>query len=99
MAPINKIVSATGFTYEQNNHVAFVDKSATTKPGKAFHPMMDFISECKCCFAMLHAPTIYCEIVEQMWTFVRYNTETKTLTVVINGNEFAVTGEVVRNAL
>lgn len=87
------------FTYKQNNHVAFVDKSAITEAETAFHPMMDFITECKCSFAILHAPTIFCEIVEQMWTSARCNTYSKTLTVVINGNEYAVTGEVVRDAL
>ena len=99
MAPAVKITSHTGFIYEQNNHVAFVHKSATTEPRKAFHPMMDFITECKCSYAMLHAPTIYCEIVEQMWTSARYNPESKSHIVSINGNDYAVNGEVVRNAL
>ena len=87
MALVVKIISATGFIDEQNDYVAFVNKSATTEPGKVFHPMMDFISECKYLYSMLHAPTIYCEIVEQMWTSARYNSNTKTLTVTINGDE------------
>ena len=99
MAPAVKITSHTGFIYEQNNHVAFVDKSATTEPRKAFHPMMDFITECKCSYAMLHAPTIYCEIVEQMWTSARYNPESKTLSVVINDVSYNIDGETVRVAL
>ena len=98
MAPAVKITNSTGFVYKQNHHVAFVDRDATAKRGKAFHPMMDFIKECKCSYAMLHASTIYCEIVEQMWTSARYNPESKTLIVSINGNEYAITGEVVRKA-
>ena len=97
MAPSNKIVCTTGFTYEQNNHVAFVDKE--DKQSEAFHPMMDFIKECKCSYAMFHAPTIYCEIVEQMWTSARYNLESKTLSVVINNVSYDITGETVRAAL
>ena len=82
MAPVVKITSATGFIYEQNNHVAYVDKEG--KKTEAFHTIMDFIKECKFSYAMLHAPTIYCEIVEQMWTSARYDSASKTLSIVIN---------------
>ena len=34
-----------------------------------------------------------------MWTSATYTPETKTLSVTINGNDYVVTGEVVRKAL
>ena len=83
-------IVTSGFIYEQNNHVAFVDKE--TKRSEAFHSMMDFIKECKCSNAMLHGQTIYYVIVEQMWTSVRYTPESKTHSVVIND----INGETVR---
>ena len=97
MAPIVKIISQAGFVYEQNNHVAYVDKEG--KHSAAFHTMMDFIKECKLSYAMLHAPTIYCEIVEQMWTSGRYDSTSKTLSVSINGTSYNINGETVRAAL
>ena len=97
MAPVVKITSTTGFIYEQNNHVAYMDKEA--KKTEAFHTMMNFIKKCKCSYAMLHAPTIYCEIVEQMWTSARYNPDSKTLSVMINNVNYDINGEVVRAAL
>ena len=97
MAPVVKITSNTGFIYEQNNHVAYVDKDG--KNAEAVHTMMDFIKECKFSYAMLHAPTIFCEIVEQMWTSARYDPTSKTLSVIINGVSFNIDGETVRVAL
>ena len=93
MAPIVKITSQTGFVYEQNNHVAYVDKDG--KHSAAFNTMMDFIKECKFSYAMLHAPTIFCEIVEQMWTSGRYDSTSKTLSVSINGTNYNIDGEIV----
>ena len=97
MAPVVKVSSATGFIYEQNNHVAYVDK--TGNKTAAFHTIMNFIKECKFSYAMLHAPTIFCEIVEQMWTSTRYDSGTKTLTVMINDVNYNINGETVRAAL
>ena len=97
MEPVVKNTSRTGFIYEQNNHVAYVDKEV--KKTEAFHTMMDFIKECKFSYAMLHAPTIFCEIVEQMWTSARYDPTSKTLSVIINGVSYNIDGETVRVAL
>ena len=69
------------------------------KKTEAFHTMMDFIKECKCSNAMLHAPTIFCEIVEEMCTSARYNPDSKTLSVMINNVNYVIDGEVVRAAL
>ena len=91
MAPVVKITSNIGFIYEQNNHVAYVDKDG--KNAEAFHTMMDFIKECKFSYAMLHAPTIFCEIVEQMWTSARYDPTSKTLSVTINDVGYNIDGE------
>ena len=97
MAPVVKITSRTGFVYEQNNHVTYVDKDG--KHSAAFHTMMDFIKECKFSYAMLRVPTIFCEIVEQMWTSGRYDSTSKTLSVSINGTSYNIDGEIVRAAL
>ncbi|KAL1808707.1 hypothetical protein ACET3Z_025697 [Daucus carota] len=61
--------------------------------------LLDFIKECKFSYAMLHAPTIYCEIVEQMWTSATYDSGTKTLSVMINNISYNINGETVRAAL
>ena len=97
MAPVVKITSSTRFIYEQKNQVAFVDKEG--KRSEAFHSSMDFIKECKCSYAMLHAPTIYCKIVEQMWTSARYNPLSKTLSIMINNVNYDITGDTVGAAL
>ena len=65
------------------------------KKTEAFHTMMDFIKECKCSNAMLHAPTIFCEIVEQMWASARYDSGTKTLSVMINNVSYNINGDTV----
>ena len=38
-----------------------------------YHKMMDFIKNCKLSYAMLEAPMIYCEAVEEMWTTAEFN--------------------------
>ena len=65
MAPIVKVMSQTGFVYEKNNFVALVDKTGAHED---YHTMMDFIRSCKLSYAMLESPTIYCEVVEEVWT-------------------------------
>ncbi|KAL8157573.1 hypothetical protein AgCh_002327 [Apium graveolens] len=58
MAPVVKIMSQSGFVYEKNNFVALVEKNEAHTD---YHKMMDFIKNCKLSYAMLEAPTIYCE--------------------------------------
>ncbi|KAL8156757.1 hypothetical protein AgCh_001747 [Apium graveolens] len=53
-----KIMSQSDFVYEKNNFVALVEKNEAHSD---YHKMMDFIKKCKLSYAMLEAPTIYCE--------------------------------------
>ena len=48
---------------------------------------------------MLEEPTLYCEIIEQMWTSSRYDSSIKILSVVVKDNTYAITGETVPKAL
>ncbi|KAK1388363.1 hypothetical protein POM88_016541 [Heracleum sosnowskyi] len=63
--PTNKTLSLTGFTYEKNNFTALVDFK---NHPKAYHKMMKFIKGCKLSHAMLAAPTIFCEVVEEVFS-------------------------------
>ncbi|KAL8148711.1 hypothetical protein AgCh_005900 [Apium graveolens] len=45
-----------------------------------YHKMMDFVKNCKVNYAMLDSPTIYYEVVEEMWTTAVYNSIDKTIT-------------------
>ncbi|KAK1368061.1 hypothetical protein POM88_034153 [Heracleum sosnowskyi] len=56
MAPTNKTMSLTGFTYEKNIFTALVDFE---NHPESYHKMMKFIKGCKLSYAMLAAPTIY----------------------------------------
>ena len=61
-----------------------------------YHKMMDFVKNCKLSFAMLESPTIYCEVVEEMWTTAIYNSTDKTITLTIKGNEFCINSDVIK---
>ncbi|KAL8119924.1 hypothetical protein AgCh_017156 [Apium graveolens] len=45
-----------------------------------YHKVMDFIRSCKLKYAMLESPVIYCEVVEEIWTTVLYNSSDKSIT-------------------
>ena len=64
MAPMKKYSSPTGFIYEKNNFVSFVDKAAVEE--KQLHKMMDFIKASQLSHAILSTPTIYHEVVEEL---------------------------------
>ncbi|MGI4673406.1 hypothetical protein ACR2XN_28485 [Klebsiella pneumoniae] len=91
MAPIVKIQSITGFIYEKNNFVAYVD---TEQAPSDFHKMMEFIKHCKLSYAMLEAPTIYCEVVEEMWTSASFDSKNETLSFSIKNTEYIVNSDV-----
>ena len=91
MAPIVKIQSSTGFIYEKNNFVAYVDVSVAPTE---FHKMMEFIKSCKLSYAMLEAPIIYCEVVEELWTTAIYDGKDETITFSLKGNEYVVNSDV-----
>ena len=87
MAPIVKIQSSTGFIYEKNNFVAYVDVSNAPSD---FHKMMEFINNCKLKYAMLESPTIFCEVVEEIWTTAIFDSKDETISFYVKGNEYVV---------
>ncbi|KAK1395700.1 hypothetical protein POM88_005563 [Heracleum sosnowskyi] len=51
--------------YAVTNHVAFLDKQSVDKD---LHPLMDFFKISPVSYALTASPTIYAEIVQEMWT-------------------------------
>ena len=94
MAPVVKIMSQTSFIYEKNNFTALVNKGIQLSSD--YHKMMDFVQGCKLNYAMLESPTIYYEVVEEIWTTAVYNSTDKTITFTIKGKEFCVNSDIVK---
>ncbi|KAL8094885.1 hypothetical protein AgCh_036413 [Apium graveolens] len=94
MAPVVKIMSQTGFIYEKNNFTALVNMGI--QQSGDYHKMMDFVKNCKLSYAMLESPTIFCEVVEEMWTTATYNSTDKTITLTIKGKEFCINSDVIK---
>ena len=90
MAPIVKLMSQTGFVYEKNNFVSLVEKDGAHED---YHKMMDFIKGCKLSYAMLEAPTIYCEVVEEIWTTVVFNQTDLTITFNLKGKSYCINSD------
>ena len=87
MAPVVKMMSHSGFVYEKNNFVALVEKDGTHED---YHKMMDFIQGCKLSYAMLESPTIYCEVVEEVWTTAEFNSTDMTITFTLKGKTYCI---------
>ncbi|KAK1394259.1 hypothetical protein POM88_013315 [Heracleum sosnowskyi] len=96
MAPTNKTMSLTGFTYEKNNFTSLVDFE---NHPEAYHKMMKFINGCKLSHAILVAPTIYCEVVEEVWTSSVFDSENITLTFNLKGKEHIINADIVTTCL
>ena len=94
MAPVVKIMSQTGLIYEKNNFTALVNKGI--QQSEDYHKMMDFVKNCKLNYAILESPTIFCAVVEEMWTTATYNSTDKTITLTIKGNEFCINSDVIK---
>ena len=77
MAPMKKYTSPTNFIYEKNNFASFVDTKAVEE--KEFHRMMEFIKASQLSHAMLSTPTVYHEVVEEIWTTAEFNSEDDTI--------------------
>ena len=78
----------------KNNFVALVDKEGAHTD---YHKTMDFIKGCKLSYAMLEAPTIYSEVVEEVWTTAVFNTTDLTLTFSLKGNTYCINADIVRS--
>ena len=90
MASIVKLMSQTEFVYEKNNFVAFVEKDGAHED---YHKMMDFIQGCKLSYAMLESPTIYCEVVEEVWTTAKFNSTDMTITFNLKGKRYCINSD------
>ena len=88
MAPVVKIMSQTGFVYEKNNFLALVNKEIAAS--EDYHKTMDFIQSCKLSYAMLESPVIYCEVVEEIWTTVVFNSKDKTIAFSLKGKDHCI---------
>lgn len=66
-----------GFIYEKNNFTTYVD---TESARQDYHRMMEFMKKCKLAYSMLEAPTIYCEMVEEIWISAVFVSTNCTLT-------------------
>ena len=58
--------------------------------------MMDFVQGCKLKYAMLESPTIYCEVVEEIWTTAVYNSTDKTITFTLKGKQFCINSDIIK---
>ena len=96
MAPIVKLMSQTGSIYEKNNFVALVEKEGAHED---YHKMMDFIKRCKLSYAMLEAPIIYCEVVEEIWTTAVFNQTDLTITFDLKGKSYCINSDDVQACL
>ena len=83
MAPTKKYSSLTGFTYEKNNFASFVNTGVV---GGDYHKIMNFIKNSRLAHAMLSTPIIYEEIVEQMWSSAKFNSEDETISSLLKIN-------------
>ena len=72
---------------QKNNFTALVNKGI--QQSSDYHKMMDFVKNCKLSYAMLESPTIFCEVVEEIWTTAVYNSIDKTITFTLKVSNFA----------
>ncbi|KAK1356234.1 hypothetical protein POM88_049490 [Heracleum sosnowskyi] len=77
MAPTNKIMSLTGFTYEKNNFAALVDFD---EKNQSYHKMMKFFQNCKLSKAMFEAPKLYFKVIEAIWESAVFDSVNATIT-------------------
>lgn len=96
MAPQRKVASSTNFVYDQNNFVTCVAiAEATTN----IHPLMQFLSEFKVSKALLEAPTIVCNVVEEFWKITLVSNDLSEVTFMCKGNEYKLTSLILRECL
>ena len=94
MAPDVKIMSQTGYIYKKNNFTPLVNKEIQQSGN--YHKMMDIVGGCKLNYAMLESPTIYCGVVEEIWTTAVYNSTGKTITFTLKGKQFCINSDIVK---
>ncbi|XP_017224905.1 uncharacterized protein LOC108201105 [Daucus carota subsp. sativus] len=81
--------------YAVTNHVAFLDKESVHAD---FHPLMDFLKNSPISYALSASPTIYTEIVQEMWNKADCTTKGE-IKFTIKGNSYVLTPSVINEAL
>ena len=95
MAP-KKNTSSSGFVYELNNFTACV---ITADAPQEFHSLMRFLGQCNRSYAMIEAHILFCEVVEEVWRIVVYNSTYKVISFNLKGNLYSINGDVLNTFL
>ena len=96
MAPQNKKTSSSGFVYELNNFTACVN---TADAPHEFNNLSKFLGPCNLSYAMIAAPILFCEVVEEVWSTAMYNLTDKIITFSLKGNLYSINGDVLSSCL
>lgn len=80
--------------YAITNYVAFLDKESVHED---FHSLMDFLKNSPVSYALTASPTIYAEIVEEMWSTACISEG--EIMIKIKGKSYTITSSVINEAL
>ena len=72
--------------------MAYVDVASAPSE---FHKMMEFVKNCKLSYAMLEAPTIYYEVMEEIWTSAIFDSKNETISFNLKGKEHVINTDVI----
>ena len=97
MAPQKNNLSTSGAFYEPNNFVAFTRVEAGVPV--EFHPLMRFLLSSKLNYYLHEAPTIQCELVEELWASVKYQESANEISFICKGKPFTLTNSALGEAL
>lgn len=89
-------MTASGYIYEKNNFISLVDTSAAPE---IYHKMMEFIKNCKLSYAMLEAPVIYCEVVEEIWASAVCDKAMGTISFTLKNSSYIVNANLMNTCL
>lgn len=64
-----------------------------------FQAEMDFIKGCRLSYAMVESPTLYCQIMEKVWTSAIFDSRKKVLTFNVKGKTYYANNDDVTTCL
>ncbi|KAK1368613.1 hypothetical protein POM88_034705 [Heracleum sosnowskyi] len=91
-----KFSSSGKVEYAKTNFVAFLEKESVYAD---FHPLMDFLKNSPISYALTASPTIYAEIVQEMWSTADCSNTRGEIKFTIKGNSYIITPSVINEAL
>ena len=97
MAPQKKNISLTGVIYEPNNFIAFTTVDSSVP--KEFHSIMKFLGESKLGYYLHEAPTIQCELLEELWATTEFKEEANEISFICKGKSYNLSTSVLGNVL